>query len=730
MIHLLSNMLLMLSVLGMASLCGLGFLRLCGLHHFRQRILLAPSLVLAISGILVAVVVVLGIPVGKASPIIWILWIVLAVYGMSCVRSAWSDLDHRYVLLVSILVTLWVSGGFLWYGLLDYLGSPALDGWSYVSFGEYLRQYPKGAEGGLAPIYQYASHLSGTRYVASAMLAVLIPPWGGGIDTQMMVGPLLILSIFSFSLSVAYASQVANQRGLNVPEWLAVFIGVVGGWVPLALHANNYDNLLALHFSPALFALTLDRNLSRGGQILLLAILMAACVYVYPELSPLMIAAYGVAAVEDFFSTRPGHGNGVSKRAQIVKHTAIAIISLMIVSPYLRDAIRFFSQQISTTSQMTGRPGEGIMPSLLDDARIWGAMWGLGNKGIGVIVGVMLGQIALFGAATAVAKKHFSLILYLVLIGILFVVMVALKHYDYGAYKILLLGWWAVAIIVASGAKSIWNTVSAANPVAKKYLKIAIFSVAFVSASLWLTQSYKWVRGYTYKTATATREARGAILENAGAAQVSISDATLNAWLVYQLRDAKALFTEFHGYMDQAHVRPLMARSMVPDRGEIKYILTDVNSFAAGDLIWRNDLFKLVKGTPAQQPPQIDINAPNGREVLGGKPFFWIGRESASIVLTTSKPKVVSVEIEVVAGPSVGASVKDYPLVFVERAGTQLLSFDTQATRTHTVRIALLPGENALVFRPAYAGSVVPNGNGDPRILLVGIKLINIRVND
>lgn len=728
--HPLGNMLLMIFVLGMASLCGLGLLRLCGLHHLRQRLLLAPTLALAISCILVAIVVVYGIPVGKASSFIWLLWIVLAVLGVSCVRSAWSDLYHRHILLVSVLATSFVSAGFLRYGLLDYLGSPALDGWSYVSFGEYLLQYPKGAEGGLAPLYQYASHLSGTRYVASAMLALLIPPWMAGLDTQMMVGPLLTLSIFSFSLSVAYATQVANQRGMNAPAWLAVFIGVVGSWVPIALNANNYDNLLALPIAPALFALASDRNLNRTGQILLPAILIAASIYIYPELSPLIVLAYGVVVIENLFSTQPGHSGLTDKRSQLLKYAAITIVAVVIVSPYLREAIRFFSQQLSTTTQMTGRPGEGIMPSLLDDARVWGAMWGLGDHGGGIIIGVLLGQIALFGAGMSVAKRYFSPILYLALIGALFVVMVAIKRYDYGAYKILLLGWWVVAILLAAGALGIWNALAHVDSVLKKSLRFGISLAICISGIAWLHQSSQWAKGYTYKTATAIREVRDALSRINDAVQVSISDTTLNAWLVYQLRDVKALFTEFHGYMDQAHVRPLMARSMVPDQVELKYVLTDVNSFTTGDLIWKNDLFKLVQGSPSNQPPQIEIRAPNGREVLDGRPFFWLGREPASIDLKTSKQEVVSIEFEAAVGPSVGAAPKVHPMVFVEMAGTQLLVFNAQPTTTHTVRVTLSPSANTVIFRPFYTGSTVPNANGDPRILLIGIKVTNIIVND
>ena len=728
--YLLNNVLLFLSVIFLATLCGLGLLQLFGLRDFQQRLLLAPSMALAVSGIFVALVVLFGIPVGGATSIFWVLWMVFAIYGALHVRSALIDLDRGYILWISILLTMLVSGGFIYYGVSDYLGSSVLDGWSYVSFGEYLRQYPKGTEGGLAPMYQYAAHLSGTRYVASAMLAVLIPPWSVGIDTQMTVGPLLILSIFSFALSVAYAAQMANQRGLDTPAWLAVLFGVVGGWVPHALHMNNYDNLLALPFAPALFALASDRNLNSSGQIFLPAIFIAASIYIYPELSPLIIAAYGVVAVEGFLSSRSGYKNGTDKRIQLFKYAMIAVMALVIVSPYLRDAMHYFGRQLSSTARLAGRPGEGIMPSLLDSARVWGGMWGLGSKDWGIIVGVLLGQIAFFGVVTAATKKYFSIILYLVLIGALFVVMVMLKHYDYGAYKVLLLGWWAIAIVLAAGAKGIWGVVPSSNMAIQKTLQIAIIAIFLGATNLWLTQQYIWVRGYTYKTATGTREARDAVLNIQGPVQVSVSDPTLNAWLVYQLRGAKVLFTEFHGYMDQPHVRPLMARSMAPSQNEIQYLLADINKITTGKVMWKSDTLKLVKSTFVQQLPDIAIHAPNGREILDGKPFFWLGREPASIIITAPESRVVRIDLAANVGPSVGSLVKDYPNVFIENAGKQLLEFDAKSARTHTVRFALTPGSNTLVFRQDYAGNVVPNQNGDPRTLLVGIKIVKMIVDD
>lgn len=726
--HLLISVLLFLTVICLTTLCGLGLLHLCGQRDFKQRILLAPSMALAATGIGVAIIVILGIPVGTVSPLIWFLWTVFAIYGSIHIRSAIIDLAHRHILWISVLATMLALGGFLFYGVSDYLGSPALDGWSYASFGEYLLKYKKGTEGGLAPVYQYASHLSGTRYIASAILAALIPPWSVGVDTQMTVGPLLILSVFSFALAMAYAAQINSQRGLDTPMSVAVILGVLG-WIPHALHANNYDNLLALPLAPILFALAADRNLNKSGQIFLPAIFIAASIYIYPELSILIILAYGVVAIEDLFLYWPEYKAERNWQGQFLKYIGIIVIAGALASPYLRDAIRFFGQQLSTTARVTGRPGEGMMPALLDGTLVWGAMWGLGSRGWGVVTGVLLGQIALLGAITAISKRNFAIILYLLLFSTLFVVMVVLKHYDYGAYKILLLEWWAVAMVLTAGFQRIFKTTSTSDAAVNYYLKIGTGLILASAVSLWLELQYIRTMEYKYRSATDIRAVRDVVKENQGAVAISISDPYLNAWLVYQLRDARALFTEFQGYMGQPHVRPLMERSKVPDQGEIKYTLTDVQTLTSGDLVWKNDSFKLVKGMPDQQL-RININAPNGREILRGLPFFWLGREPASIVLQTVKTMTVRIDFQATVGPSVKAPLKDYPKIIIEGIGIPMLEFETKSTEIQTVHVTLRPGSNTLIFQNDYGGNIIPNGNGDPRILLVGIALNRVTIDD
>ena len=73
------------------------------------------------------------------------------------------------------------------------------DGWTYTALGQYLWQYPRGANGGLAPLYQYGFAFSETRFVASSFLGFLSPFFSFG-DTE--IGACAFLSLDTVCLFV------------------------------------------------------------------------------------------------------------------------------------------------------------------------------------------------------------------------------------------------------------------------------------------------------------------------------------------------------------------------------------------------------------------------------------------------------------------------------------------------------------------------------------------------
>ena len=148
---------------------------------------------------------------------------------------------------------------YFFHGFGRHLGSPHPDGWSYTVYGAYLWDYPRGTYGGLAPVYEWASHLSKTRHVASAELAWLATATREG-DTQAAVGLLLALIIFTISSTCAALGRIIGlRRGL-----LGLYVVAAGGgtWIWHAISISNLDNLLALAYLPALAAVALDKPTS------------------------------------------------------------------------------------------------------------------------------------------------------------------------------------------------------------------------------------------------------------------------------------------------------------------------------------------------------------------------------------------------------------------------------------------------------------------------------------
>jgi hypothetical protein len=250
--------------------------------------------------------------------------------------------------------------------------------------------------------------------------------------------------------------------------------------------------------------------------------------------------------------------------------------------------------------------------------------------------------------------------------------------------------------------------------------------------TLWVTQHRDWIKGYKLKSSAPIREASDEVKLMVGdnAIRVSVSDSVINPWLVYQLRDIKAHFTEYHGHIDQAHLKPFMSRSSLVRSDQIPFLLTDTKGAGAGEVVWRQDNLQLVRGDfSSANVVDFKIRAPNGRETVDGRPFFWLNNEVAEIILRAESRKI-RVVIEAAVGPSVNSPADFRPKVAIGADQSQFLSFTAGESKQYTFSVPLALPETRLSFRTTYTGGLIPNKNGDPRTLLVGIKIIKVEVDN
>src|SRR4029077_5378723 len=117
-------------------------------------------------------------------------------------------------------------------GSANFVGSAAGDGWSYVAYGQYLWELRRGTPGPLPPLLQYATHLSDTRFISSALLGFFSPVTGMAGDTQGAVGVFLAATIFLWGTACAATARLLGLSG----GWRLVVVvtAVFSPWILVA----------------------------------------------------------------------------------------------------------------------------------------------------------------------------------------------------------------------------------------------------------------------------------------------------------------------------------------------------------------------------------------------------------------------------------------------------------------------------------------------------------------
>ena len=299
------------SALVYAALClialavGRGLLRML---RFRggPALLLAPVAALAFWTVALGILVGLSVPVRHVAP--W-LWAATALVGLTGLRP-WPDEGRRPWGVSSLCAALpvLVMAPYFWSGLSDHVGSVMPDGWSYIATGQYLWEHRRGVEVAPVPLYQFAQHLSGSRYIGSSLLAFFSPLVQAG-DTQAVSSLLQAWTLCCSASAVAFFAVAAGFRA-----WMAMAVATLStasGWIANLVWANNFDNGLALAYIPALAAVLGPAPagwrcaLVRGG-------LLAGAFYTYPELAPAVIGGAVLIALPGLVEAPGGMARGVS----------------------------------------------------------------------------------------------------------------------------------------------------------------------------------------------------------------------------------------------------------------------------------------------------------------------------------------------------------------------------------------------------------------------------------
>ena len=700
---------------------GLGILRMLGITlSSTLAVFVAPFVALSFWAVFLGFGVALGAPVRVLTGPGWGFSIALALCGVVKNPRVPSRRDVASCTAVASL-SLVVMAPYFLLGLARFPGSPLGDGWSYIAQGQYLWSYPNGSDGGLAPLYQYAAHLAHVRRIAASLLgffSVLVRPG----DTQSAANLFLSWVVFVFAASCTF---FALSTALLTRTQLLTYVvlTVASGWIANLLWANNFDNGLALGFAPALAGLVAKFEPSSWRWHLLLGLCTASLFHVYPELAPLVVVLCVLVAAARWQWERTGVGTLL-----LAAGTSLGL-ALVLTWPFVPDLVWFVKNQASAGLQSGGRPGESMFPGLLSLRFYPSAFWALGGEyasgwwlAIGNITAVMMTVLAASGGFALVRSRHAGAIAWLVLLGCGAVSMIVVSRYAYGAYKLILLGWWALTFAVIVGT----NVLRRFGPRTPALVCLILVAVATAQTTARQFRSVRiagpWdLAAYRDVTTVARLSASKPTL-------IAVDDPVASAWAVYFLRDAPVALGRYRGYLSFPHVRPYLDRSRRIRPEEIGYVLTDQAPDRVLDDVrnwrtaWSSGPYRLLAPARRQWAVLTDIRNPYGLETVDGKPFFWMGSEPTVVSVLSGSAGVLTLGATFHPGPSAPSSP------------VRRIMLKTDSGHQHEA--LLTAGESKLVIHVGSGAdrivmtvldhATAPAPNGDTRSLLLGVQDLRI----
>jgi hypothetical protein len=698
-----------------------------------ERWLLAPAACLTAWVILLGIAVSLGISVRQLALPFWAATAILCVYGVWQARGALTR-EAGWPLLMAMALPIALMGFDFWRGLGNFIGGPAPDGWSYVARGQQLWEMSKDTQGHLAPLYQYATHLHLTRFIASALLAVFSPLTGGSGDTQEAAGYFVAWSLFVFGASCASAA-VANRLDTS---WVVVLcaVAVASRWVLGAVQIHNYDNLIAISFLPMTVGLVSGLQTVDWRTATALGAFLAAAVYTYPE----MAAFVGL-----------GTALSLARRASadprpwpwVVSTSAAVVVAALLLLPAWRDLAWFISNQLTAATALPGtRAGEGSFAELLS-LRNWGAAaWGLESHAASLrlgmgwelgrqVLGTTLWLLASVGCVRLVRQRlgDIAAIGLLMILGALF--MSVHERYSYGAYKFLLLGWWSIAWFVVSGAQGLIDASRGrlASAGSSRAGALTAMAVTLPLLALLGAVAGRVVVFEESVPATSVQPYRSVLdVERVIGHEpliLAVDDDLANEWAVYFLRGHPIQLLGYRAYMAMPHVVPVMQQAAQVDLQSVKYVLSDEPLPFAPDIVWRQGPYTLWRIPSSGAAFLRSVTNPNGSEKLNGRSFYWIGGGDTELdVFATSGGEAVF-SGRFIRGPSLPPDRAERRLLIGGAAGTEkAVTIAEDGNQSFSVPVNA--GENRIHIRPLAPPDVRITGGNDAQPILLGVQGLSV----
>jgi hypothetical protein len=712
---------LYLLLCGGAVLTGLGILRVLRLEcRGSVRIVLAPVAALVCWTLTLGWTCAWRIPVKYVTPWLWLASGLLALVGLC--RPGLENRRNLLVLLLCLSLPLLTMGKHFRHGLGDYQGSIIPDGWAYVASAQYLWEHPRGLTGGLPPLHQFGSSLSDVRTTSFALLGFLSPLVRAG-DTQAVSALYQTWALFLIACAVALFCLATNQ-----PPWRVVAVttlATVSGWIANLIWANNLDNTVALVYMPALAALVglLDARLFRWW--LLLGAMLAAALYTYPELAPVIVVGATLAALPRVVQA-PG-GRWTWLRGGVL----IVMVAVLLLLPALKTLIWFGWLQFQASQPSANRPGEGFFHGLILVHFQPAAFWGLGGEhqvathhGLRKGFAVLLSAVAVFGSVRLLHRRHYGLVLATLLLtgGTLYLIVV--KGYSYGAYKLILLNWWCLVLALVAGTEWLlalvpWLWGRRAAAVLALVLGVVLVGTSNHTETPTVNQyttsanQHRPMANFRILTALGKTLGHTPVL-------LDVREPLANQWAVYFLREASVRVCSYRGYPGQPHLAGLMQAAAAPAITDIHYLISDQHPPESGwEQLWSGGPFRLYRCLNPAWAVVGSIQNANGLEHFRGVELFWMGQGETRVDVLADYTGTLELEAEFYPGPPLAApAARRIEVVCGPDYRRHLLV----GSGVGTIPVPVKAGSNEIVLRPLDTPDCPPPlvDNPRPLVLLVG----------
>lgn len=682
--------------------------------------LLAPVAGVTVWAIGLGIGVGLHIPVRLLSIPLWGVTIYLAWHGSDrkVLQSAVPYIVAAFTLALAATFT-YILNGFS-----NYMGSPFLDGWSYVAYGQYLWEYPRGLEGGLQPLFQYASHLSRTRFVGSSLLGFFSVVTGTAGNTHAAFGFFFPFVFFVYASSLFSVALTRFSTGFS--RYVFILCVVLSGWSFTVLKANNLDHGLALAFFPALAVLVAMSRLSQVRWVLILALITGACIYIYPEMASFIIVSAGLLFLERVLSEK------LPPRDWLLGGLIAVLLVVIVLLPYLSELINFMLSQFAAASRGVLRPGRGTAPELLDYRYVFFALWGMGGSldldssesfwlNVRTTIALLLSILTGLGIFRQLRNRRVGSFIILVFFISLALYYIFFAHYDYAAYKILSISSWFIIAVIVEELQVHLQT-------KRKFVRVAL-KTAFVGITVGLVAVFivrinNFAKSFPFTSVAPFRQLEAMPVPRDTPLLVSINDTIPNEWAMYYLRTRPILLYPYRGYANQSHVIPLMERSAPLEITRIKLILTERNPpfpQPFWKILWENEVYALW-----ELPDEwfhIIVNNPNGIEAGNAPVQFWLGTEETFLDILTTNEGVYTLILDIVQGPSL-PEITTRQVRVTDTSGQ--MAIYTWEDGRHNLIVPLVTGKNRISLQVLDKPTMDRLPNGDTRKLLLGIRSVQI----